>query len=58
MWLSFVLYLDLKYDKFPEVSLGGIKLLLAGYVVAGLSYLLWHGVVMAWKRARALGKVR
>jgi hypothetical protein len=58
MWLSFVLYLDLQYDKFPAVSLGGVKILLAGYVVVGLSYLLWQGVVIAWKRARATVKVR
>ena len=36
MWLSFVLYLDLRYAKFPAVLLGGIKILLAGYVVLGV----------------------
>lgn len=58
IWLSFVLYLDLRYDKFPAVLLGGIKILLAGYVVLGLSYLLWRGLVIAFKRGRATVKVR
>ena len=58
MWLSFVLYLDLRYDKFPAVLLGGIKILLAGYVVLGLSYLLWRGVVIACRRGRAAVKIR
>ncbi len=49
MWLSFVLYLDLQYDKFPAVSLGGIKILLAGYFVLGVCYLLWRGVLIAYK---------
>ena len=58
MWLSFVLYLDLQYDKFPAVSLGGIKILLAGYVVLGLCYLLWRGVVIAYKRGLAMVRIR
>ncbi len=58
MWLSFVLYLDLQYDKFPAVLLGGIKILLAGYVVVGLCYLLWRGVVIASKRGVAMVKIR
>ena len=58
MWLSFVLYLDLRYDKFPAVLLGGIKILLAGYVVLGVFYLLWRGVVIACRRGRAAVKLR
>jgi hypothetical protein len=58
MWLSFVLYLDLQYDRFPAVSLGGIKILLAGYVVLGVCYLLWRAVVVAYKRALAIVKIR
>ena len=58
MWLGFVLYLDLRYDKFPAVLLGGIKILLAGYVVLGLSYLLWRGLVLAYKRGLAMVKTR
>ena len=57
MWLSFVLYLDLQYDKFPAVLLGGIKILLAGYVVLGLCYLLWR-VVIACKHGLARVKIR
>ena len=58
MWVSFVLYLDLQYDKFPAVVLGGIKILLAGYVVLGVCYLLWRGVVIAYKRGLAMVRIR
>jgi hypothetical protein len=58
MWLGFVLYLDLRYDKFPAVLLGGIKILLASYVVLALSYLLWRALLFACKRGRAIVKIR
>lgn len=32
-WLAFVIYLDIAYDMFPRVLLGGVKILLAAYLV-------------------------
>ena len=42
-WLLFVLYLDLKYDRFPDVLLGGAKILLFLYLVIFLIWLLGRG---------------
>ena len=43
LWLLFVLYLDLKYNRFPEVVVGGIKILLALYLVAIIVWVLARG---------------
>ena len=43
LWLLFVLYLDLKYNRFPEVVVGGIKILLALYLVAIIAWVLARG---------------
>ena len=43
LWLLFVLYLDLKYNRFPEVVVGGIKILLALYLVAIIVRVLARG---------------
>ncbi len=39
LWLLFVLYLDIKYEKFPDVLLGGIKILLFFCIVLLLLWL-------------------
>lgn len=38
LWLAGMLYLDLSYDMFPRVLIGGLKILAAGYL--GLAVLL------------------
>lgn len=32
-WLAFVIYLDFAYDMFPRVLLGGVKILIAAYLL-------------------------
>jgi hypothetical protein len=46
-WLAFIVYLDVAYDMFPRVLLGGMKILVAAYLLLFLAL----GVVFA---ARAL----
>lgn len=33
LWLAGMLYLDFTYDMFPRVLLGGLKILVAGYLL-------------------------
>ena len=58
LWLLFVLYLDIKYEKFPDVLLGGIKILLFFYMVL---LLLWLAMQLSRRivatMRRAIGKV-
>ncbi len=54
LWLLFVLYLDIKYEKFPDVLLGGIKILLFCYMVLLLLWLamqLSRRIVATMRRA-------
>ena len=57
LWLLFVLYLDIKYEKFPDVLLGGIKILLFCYMVL---LLLWLAMQLSRRivatMRRAIGK--
>ena len=36
LWLAFTFYLDMRYDRFPEVSRGGLMILAAGYAALGV----------------------
>lgn len=51
LWIAFVVFLDLRYDLFPRTTLGGIKILIAVYLVLALVVIpLW--AVARWLRAR------
>ena len=54
LWLLFVMYLDIKYERFPDVLLGGIKILLFCYMVLLLLWLamqLSRRIVATMRRA-------
>ena len=38
LWLVFVVALDVRYDMLPRTTLGGLKILAAGWIVAFLLY--------------------
>ena len=46
LWLGFTVYLDMRYDRFPEVTRGGLLILGAGYagaaIAGGLAALAWR----------------
>ena len=44
LWLVFVLYLDVKYQRFPDVLLGGTEVLLFVYFLLSLAWLTIQGV--------------
>lgn len=53
LWLAFVLFLDFQYEKFPRVTLGGLKILLAFYLFSILTYVSVRALcalVMMFKR--------
>jgi hypothetical protein len=38
LWLVFVVALDIRYEMMPRTTLGGLKILIAGWIVAFLLY--------------------
>ncbi|MFT5439218.1 MAG: hypothetical protein ACI9MJ_001080 [Alphaproteobacteria bacterium] len=38
LWLVFVVALDIRYEMMPRTTLGGLKILIVGWIVAFLLY--------------------
>ncbi len=38
LWLVFVVALDIRYDMLPRTTVGGLKILMAGWIVVLLLY--------------------
>jgi hypothetical protein len=52
LWLALVVFLDLGYDRSPEVLIGGLKILAAAWLVLGVP------VLVARAACRWLGRAR
>ena len=52
MWIGFTLFLDFRYTKLPEVTLGGLKILLVGYVLLGLLLAGLLALRAVWRKVR------
>jgi hypothetical protein len=57
LWIAFVLYLDVRYERFPAVSIGGLKILLFVYLVVFIGALCVSrlGRLASWLAARTRG---
>ena len=57
VWLVLVLFLDFRYAKFPDVLFGGLKILLAVYVVGAFIFLVLAGISRMRSFTRSPGEI-